>query len=149
MKHYQKFCLLLGLSSLSFLYIQCDKQDYVTFEEQNHVELDAEDKSLWDNTPQLEAVPVFEVVIREAICLQGGKRLEAVLRNTNEPADLFSYHFQWKVDGILQKEGAVLPCARGQLAEVIVTRHPDLLVVVRQIELGDGTEEAELLYDVR
>lgn len=147
MKHHQKSCLLLGLS-LPFFFVYCDKQNYVAFEEQNHIELDIQDEPFRDTTPQVEAVPVFDVVIREAICLQGGKRLEAVVCNFSGRADLYTYHYQWKVDGVLQVEGALLPCKIGHVAEVTVTRYPDQLVVVRQMELGDGTEEAELLYDV-
>lgn len=147
MKYNQKFGLLFSLS-LPLFFFNCDKTENVVFEAQDLFEVENEDHSFRDTIPQVEAVPVFDVAIREAICLQGGKRLEAVVRNFSGRADLYTYHFQWKVDGILQVEGALLPCQIGHLAEVAVTRYPDQLVVVRQLELGDDTEEAELLYDV-
>jgi hypothetical protein len=147
MKYLQKCNLLLSLS-LPLFFIQCDKQASLPVFEQDIIVMDLQDVPFRDTTPQINAVPVFDVVIREAICLQGGKRLEAVVQDINQPADLYSYQFQWKVDGVRQIEGALLPCIQGQLAEVSVTRYPDMIVVVRQLELGDGIEEAELLYDV-
>lgn len=147
MKYLQKCNLLLSLS-LPLFFIHCDKNDSVVLQAQDLIELNVQEVPFRDTTPQINAVPVFDVVIREAICLQGGKRLEAVVQDINQPADLYSYQFQWKVDGVRQIEGALLPCIQGQLAEVSVTRYPDMIVVVRQMELGDGIEEAELLYDV-
>ncbi len=144
MKNNLKFRLLLALV-VPLALVQCQKNDNLL------VQAD-EEPVLWDPTPQPSAVPIFEVIIREGVCLQGGAQLEALVRNNQHDNDLFSYQFQWQVDGVVQPEGALLPCASGKAAVVKVIRYPDGLAIFKKVQLNTLFEEVEaeeLLLEVR
>lgn len=144
MKNNLKFRLLLALVA-PLAFVQCQKNDNLL------VQAD-EEPVLWDPTPQPSAVPIFEVIIREGVCLQGGAQLEALVRHDQHDNDLFSYQFHWQVDGVVQPEGALLPCANGKTAMVKVIRYPDGLTIFKKVQLNVLLEEfeaEELLLDVQ